>query len=79
MSEDAPFVSKVIYLVWKCNGCDTCRVRRTHSVPSFRYQSPCPDKSCPVKRKRLNAGNTRAFDTREEAQTFADINNGMWL
>ena len=81
------FESKVVYLVWKCDGCHFARVRRTKTTPDGRYQSPCPDEACPVKKKRLitkdganRVGpNVKEYDTREEAQAFADVVNGVWL
>jgi hypothetical protein len=66
------------HLLWRCANteCNTFHVRTTRLTWNREIQSPCP--KC-HKRTRLNEGNTRAYESKEDALNAKEMASGRWL
>lgn len=65
-------------LLWRCANteCEKFHVRTTKLTWKEDLQSPCPECG---KRTRLNEGNTRTFESKEEALAAKEMASGRWL
>jgi len=74
----AEYETKRTHLLWRCanSECKTFHVRTTKLTWDRDIQSPCPQCG---KRTRLNEGNTRAFESKEDALNAKEMASGRWL
>jgi len=74
-----PETNAKVHLLWRCNApdCGSFHIRTTKKNANRDWlQSPCP--KCGV-RTRLNEGNTKSFDSKEEAEYARELVMGRWL